>query len=361
MNRKFNRKVIFSKTPLTTAFRFGDIFQIYPCDFLNAPQSDHCSDIPLVIDYWYDLDENPEVDSEYDSIKEFASEGVNQINRLKRITNILTAVTNHRFFDYTSTSTKWGIVMPEQDELEKIIASSEPWENPSRVFLPRYEYSNLAKDKVLTEFAPIRHQHTQLVKHIDYYLNDPIESRDKVITLPQTIHDLLTKYFSIEKKQRTIIDTVAHLICNGIDLEKEMKSLSFLSFVSSIESLVNFEYKDKKDDIEFECNDCQAIKNSPIKCPKCGRPIWGVKAKFKTFLKTYVAKSEDSIAKYNRIYNLRSDIVHNGMLLLGDEQLDWKKSKKADSQWMTHLETKQLARLALVNWLLLGPNRPVVA
>ena len=48
------------------------------------------------------------------------------------------------------------------------------------------------------------------------------------------------------------------------------------------------------------------------------------------------------------------------MLLLGDEQIDWSKSDKADSQYMTHLETMQLARLALVNWLLMGPDKKIV-
>ena len=139
-----------------------------------------------------------------------------------------------------------------------------------------------------------------------------------------------------------------------------MKSISFLSFVSSIETLVNLEYKDKKDDIVFECHDCQTLKSSPISCKKCGRPIWGIKAKFKTFLKTYVAASDDSMAKFNRIYNLRSAIVHTGALLLGDEQIDWGLSEKADSQFITHIETMQVARLSLVNWLLLGLGKKIV-
>jgi hypothetical protein len=48
------------------------------------------------------------------------------------------------------------------------------------------------------------------------------------------------------------------------------------------------------------------------------------------------------------------------MLLLGDEQLNWAKSDKVDSQYITHLETMQLARLSLVNWLLMGPNKELL-
>jgi hypothetical protein len=42
--------------------------------------------------------------------------------------------------------------------------------------------------------------------------------------------------------------------------------------------------------------------------------------------------------------------------LLGDEQLNWKESKNEDSEWMTHFETMQIARAALANWLIWGPD-----
>ena len=50
----------------------------------------------------------------------------------------------------------------------------------------------------------------------------------------------------------------------------------------------------------------------PITCKICELPIWGVKTKFKTFLAKYVTSSNDAMKKFNRIYNLPSDIFHNG-------------------------------------------------
>lgn len=139
-----------------------------------------------------------------------------------------------------------------------------------------------------------------------------------------------------------------------------MKSISFLVFVSAIETLINYEYKNDKPEITFECRDCQALKTSPTSCQKCGRPIWGVNANFRKFLRTYVASSEESIKKFKRIYNLRSKIVHTGLLLLGDEHENWVKSENQNEQWKTHLETMQAARISLVNWLLQGPNKAPV-
>jgi hypothetical protein len=355
MKKKFFRNIIFSKTPLKTHFRVGDKFQIYPIDFKYAPKSKKTDHIPLVIEYWIDEEENPEVSNDWNEIKNSISSTANQINRLNRITRLLSVVSNHRFFNYPATEIVWGMSVPEEitnvnrDQIDQL--NSQP-------FIELYYYPLIAMDMEITDFVKQQHPASILLPHTYYYFYDPIESKEKQITFPRTVYSIFEKYFALDSKSRSIIDTVAHLICNGIDLKMQMKSLSFLSFVSGIETLANFEYKNQKAGVEFDCPDCQTVKSSTISCAKCGRPIWGVKAKFKTFLKTYVSESKGSEQKYNRIYNLRSNIVHNGLLLLGDEQHDWTHSDKADSQWKTHLETLQLSRLCLVNWLLRGPNKP---
>ena len=355
-NRFDFRNIIFSKTPLTGHFRFEDEFQIYPCDYENAPKSKHANDIPLIIEFWIDEDENPEVPEDLQSIKSLISPITNQTNKLSRITRLLSALTNHRIHNLSETKLKWGMTLPVDLETDK----EEINNSSSSLIMGIYYYPTIANDLKIDGFSEQRHQSINLIPHKLYYQYDPIDSKDKEIFFPTTFDKALSKYFSLDNKSRKIVDTICHLICNGIDIKSKMRSMSFLSFVSSIETLVNFEFKEKKDGVEFECHDCQTLKSSPIQCQKCGRPIWGVKAKFKAFLKTYVAYSESALAKFNKIYNLRSNIVHNGMLLLGDEQIDWSKSDKADSQYMTHLETMQLARLALVNWLLMGPDQPII-
>ena len=303
----------------------------------------------MIIEYWVDEDENPEVAEDWTELKNLISSTANQTNRLNRLTRLLSAITNHRIFYYYPTETKWGMIMPEEltdDNKEEMNNQS------SHRFYELYYYPNMHKDLTISDFSVQRHPNPILIQHTHYFTDEPFDNKKKQLTFPRTIYDILEHYFNLDPKSRKVVDTIAHLICNGIDLNTKMKSMSFLSFVSSIETLVNYEYKDKKDGVEYECPDCHTVKSSPIRCPKCGKPIWGVKAKFKEFLKTYVAKGEGSIKKYNRIYNLRSEIVHNGHLLLNDEQIDWTESTKAESQWMTHMETMQLSRLALVNWLL---------
>lgn len=350
MKKKIVRNIIFSKTPLKTQFRFFDFFQIYPCDFPGIPRSKYCDDMPLVIEFWYDENENPKIREDWKEIEEFASPMLNQSYRLTKIIQLLSAITNHRFFNYSDVYVRWGLPIPDEVTEKFNSESSQP-------ILPFFTFPGLSKNLWLNEFSTQNYPATNLIKDQDYYLKDPGEDKNKSITFPLTILGVLQKYYILDDESKKIVDSVAHLICNGIDLRYKMKSLSFLSFVSAIETLVNFEFRDQKKQIEFECPDCQTIKSSPIKCQKCGRPIWGVKAKFRSFLKTYVHNSKESISQYNRIYNLRSEIVHNGMLLLGDEQMNWMKSEKADSQWLTHLEAQQLARVSLGKWLLAGPNK----
>lgn len=353
MTKELCRQIIFSKTPLKNHFRFGDEFQIFPCDYENVPVSKFQYDFSIVLEYWYDKDEVLEVSEDLqdlENVTSFISENFKKLHQAIRITRLLTAITNHKFFVYNEkyeTNGRWGVSLPEGEIKvgEKIPTSS--WS------IPWFQYASIADDLKITEFSTQRHNDFDFLPHIDYFTQDPIDDKNKVITFPSSVFNFLEIYFNVDPIFKKMLDTVMHLISNGIDLKLRMKSLSFLSFVSSIETLVNYHYKDAKDQIVFECRYCQTIKSSPIHCQKCDRPIWGIKAKFRDFLKTYVASSEASVTKFNKIYNLRSEIVHTGTLLLGDEQFNWKPTEKENKQWLIHIETMQLARLSLINWVVM--------
>jgi len=370
MTKKYYRNIIFSKTPLKTHLKAGEHFQIYPCDFPNAPKSPRGFDFPLIIEYWVDDDIREDVSSFFEEfedvegieyLKDSFSRTAIQTVKLSQITRLLSVATNHRVFQLSESEYKWGVPLPNKKPTELTEDQKDKLNNsPSQLIMGIYTYPEMWKDLVAINFTEQRHANSIFTPHRNYYVNEPIVDRNKHITFPDTIFQIIENYFELEPASKKIIDSITHLICNGVDIRMKMKSLSFLSFVSAIETIVNFELKDKRSDIEFECNHCHALKTSPISCHYCGKPIWGVKVKFKEFLKTYVAKDDYSVKKYNKIYKLRSEIVHNGILLLGDEQLDWSKSDQPNSQYITHLEAMQIAKLSVVNWLLLGPNKKLV-
>ncbi len=349
MEKNFHRNIIFTKAHLKTNFRFKDVFQIYPCDFADAPKSEYALDNPVVIEYFTDSTKNPEVYS-WIKQKNLISGLANQTSQLNKITRLLSAITKHRFFSYSTSDSKWGIIPKENNDESEF--------NASKIFFPFFYYPNSKNDLRGNEFAAQRHLNSNFISHQNYYLQGSIDNlvddNTQEISFSDLTEKILENYFNLDEESQKIVDAVAHLICNGIDIKQSMKSLSFISFVSSIETLANYYFRNHK--VELHCESCKTIKESSFTCNECGRPIWGVTAKFKTFLSTYISNEESTKSKYNKIYNMRSRIVHNGTLLLGDEQLNWKESKKEDSEWRIHFETMQMARAALANWLIWGPD-----
>ncbi len=129
-----------------------------------------------------------------------------------------------------------------------------------------------------------------------------------------------------------------------------MESLSFFSFVSSIETLVNYEFKNEK--VEYACSDCKTLKSSERSCKKCGSPIWGVTAKYREFLFKYVSNDPNAKKMYNKIYNIRSKITHTEYLMNGENFLNWEFNDKTKEISTNHLQAMQLARRSLINWIL---------
>ena len=56
--RKYYRRIVFSKTPLKSQFRYKDRFQILPNDSENAPKSPYNKHFPLFLEYYIDFDDN---------------------------------------------------------------------------------------------------------------------------------------------------------------------------------------------------------------------------------------------------------------------------------------------------------------
>jgi hypothetical protein len=129
-----------------------------------------------------------------------------------------------------------------------------------------------------------------------------------------------------------------------------MKSLSFFSAVSAIETMVEYEYKGEK--IKYECGECKFLIESDRTCNKCGRPKWGIAEKFREFLLKYISSSDDSRKVFNKIYSIRSKIAHTKYLIFNEHVFDLEKNEKTDELFHLHMQSIQLARMSITNWLL---------
>jgi len=342
--RQYIRNIIFTKTPLEGKFRYEDIFQIYPVNLENAPNSKVTDHFPMIIEFWYDSEDVPVVE-QFDSanVNSWISVTTAQTNRLIELTSLLSSITNYQFFFYRKPETNWSVPIPEE-KTEEINQISSNWT------ASLYYYPEIGEDLKITEFSKPKFEEIILVPQKKYYWYNPVESRDKAIDFPDSIRDILAQYFKVEGNKRSVVLSSIFQICNGLELFYRMKSLSFFSFVSAIETLVNYEFRNEK--VEYTCNDCKALKSSERSCKKCGNPIWGVTAKYREFLFKYVSDEPNAKKMYNKIYTIRSKITHTEYLMNGENFLNWEFNDKTEEVSTKHLEAMQLARRSLINWLL---------
>lgn len=345
--RKYYRRIIFSKTPLKTQFRYRDVFQILPIVSNSAPINPLARHFPLFLEYYIDFDGD---EREIDIFEDLAAQQKKEFELI----NLLSVLTNHRFFKYLSDRNEWAIMTPNigfdnLSEEQKLLYNNQ---NSSWV-IGGYMYPNLKKELEIEQLSEQKHPETPLISpYYQYFTNNPVENHEGKIRFPETIVSCLDNYFSLSEKVLKKVKSCIYLTCDGIDIQDNKRSLAFLSFVSAIEGLVSLEVAD--DEITFECHNCKTIKDSPHQCPKCGRPIWGIKTKFVEFLRKFVAGSEKSAQIYREVYNLRCKITHQNQLLSGDYDLslDQNKMNLEHQDWIMRLKTLQLVRLSLSNWLM---------
>jgi len=344
--RKYYRSIIFTRSPLESQFRFEDKFQILPIISDKAPTSPYCRHFPLFLEYFIDYDQSDNAQG----ITLFEDVSAQQVVE-HEIINLLSVVSNHRFFKYHSSNNHWAVMTPNvgfdnltPDQTEKFNNQTSSWSMSS------FLYPELRKDLYITDFTEQIIDETPIVSpYTDYFLKNPIDDYTIQIKFPETIYTSLKCYYTLSELTLNRTKSIISLICDGIDIIDFKRSLGFLSFVSAIEALVGLEISDKE--VEYKCDSCKTVTDSPYKCTKCGSPIWGIKAKFREFLSKFVSESSKSITKYNKIYNLRSQITHQGQLFIGDYEFSFKDLNKKENDWLMRLETLQLARLSLNNWL----------
>jgi hypothetical protein len=274
------------------------------------------------------------------------------MSKENEIIDILSVLTNHRFFKGVIENNQWAIMTPnigfESLSKEQVDIYNNQY---SSWTFGGYVYPGLKDDLKIETLSVLKFLHTPLISpYYKYFTHDPIENEKSEVLFPETIISCLDNYYLLSPKTFRKIKSSVSLICDGLDISESKRSLAFLSYVSAIEAFVGLEFNDKE--IEFQCNSCKTILNSPYLCPDCGSPIWGIKTKFKEFLKKFVAGSDKSVSEYNKIYNLRCKIAHQGQLFISDYEFSLDNMEAKENDWLMRLKTLQLARISLTNWLL---------
>jgi hypothetical protein len=158
------------------------------------------------------------------------------------------------------------------------------------------------------------------------------------ILVPKYWKRVIENYYGLEDEERFVIRKALRLFYDGVKLEVEYPSFSFVSMVSAIETLISYYCKDYK--VE--------------RCKHCQQEQFKVMKKFKYFIQEFSGKQGKSFPKYlDKLYGKRSSIVHGGMLLFSDERSltgEREIDPKRDDYWHRNDMTK-ITRAVLINWI----------
>ena len=135
------------------------------------------------------------------------------------------------------------------------------------------------------------------------------------------------------------MDTAIAYAVSAFEIRGSHKSLSVIASFTSVETMVNFEFRNI----------------DPEKCETCGQLRFSVAKKYRDFLLKYIGDSPTNKQKFNRFYTLRSKIVHTGERFKTETLFNEATTEQQDQEFIDHLEIVQLCRLAIVQWLLKNP------
>jgi hypothetical protein len=330
----YYKVIIFCSNKLEGTFRFEDKWQIYPLKSDHSPFNKVVQYHPVVLEFFVEANKEVAIPKAFEEHREMIVKMTSQGNKIKEITTLLTAFSNYRFYANT---------VKAQYFIESVDGHLPPPEDDhaSKVGYNIYTYPEFRKTADITELTKVDFPEVTEVDHKDYFIYFD-NTYTEVVKFPNTLYPALNNYHTLkDDKQKTVYASLS-LIGNGVELSESMRSLSFISLVSSIETMVNLEYSDLK--VE--------------RCDACGAEKYRVFAKFRDFLLRYVSENEKTKKDIDKIYNVRSKIAHAGQLFLGDNTIDWSDEETQNKEGEVHIQTMQVARMSVMNWVLMRAEPP---
>ncbi len=332
----YRRTIIYTKVPLKGAFQYRDKFIFQPITSKVAPRCAYARHYPAFLDYCFEAEDGLQ---EYDLIQK-------DIDYSRKICTVFTALSNFEFFTYHSTATVWGSAAPFErfEELPQsdVEAYNEAARTSKWIAAVGYTYPEYAQDRMINKLSVLEgNVGIALDENPFYFTDNPIQVDKEEVSLQEKTTDALDVFFSLGQKERDVVYSAMVLLTDGISLGLQHQSIGFVSFISSIETMIDFENRDVR--VEH--------------CKECGQPVYSVSKKFIAYLSKYVSKTESSIGKFKRLYTLRSKIAHTGKLFLSDREFSLLNKDTTNQEWYSYMEAQQLARLSLFRWLLLNKSK----
>ena len=337
---KYYKSIIFSKTKFEEYFKYKDEFQIYPLKSEYLDRVKKYKHHPIVIEFKIEDSEwmSPKKDFSFigDIFKKEDYELLaTSMTKLDRLIDLINLFSTNLFFRYKNNDGFWTIPATS-DKTEDEIRSIEHSDFLYKFFfLKNFKNQCIIDDfnnDIAKEFNEI-----PLVNYNDYFSNDPNYDYNVLDTIkfPNVINYGLEGYFDLNAEEKKIIDTSIKYsnICMK-NLESET-TIGALSAFTSIETLMNFYYKDFK----------------PENCKECGQSRYSIAKRYTDFLLYFVGESDDLKKEYKKLYTFRSKIVHTGFSFATENLWHDMEEEKADDETIRKLQIMMVNKRLIINYL----------
>lgn len=333
----FHRVVFFTKVPLVGVYRYKNIFQMFPIILKNMPTSTFQTHFPNFLEFSTNSDDNVDFQLDFEAnstLQELFSRTARVHKKSEMILNLLSTFTNNLCFQYPAGEGAWGIPIISDRISEEMNSWSSSWCH----FM--FHFPELQREMVITEFSNPDLSTIPRGAYPEYYFVHPNMDSDKrnKIVFPVNIDNIFDSYFSQNIETKSIIDSAISFAVSAIELYNSRKTLSLLSSFTSLETMVNLEFGNDKNE----------------RCSNCGQMKYSVSKKFRNYMLKYIGSSDDLKRDFNDYYSIRSKIVHNGRKLKTEPLFNKLPPSERREEFLKRTTILQMNRLAITNWLLLN-------
>lgn len=328
---KYYKFIFFTRTELKGAFSYNNIFQIYPILGEGYPHSKIQKHFPNYIELRTTEEDSLNIQSPYPELDELISEFAPAITKQDLILNLLTTCSNHLFFKYENPIGTWALPIVSSN-VNDYSGAESIWCYPVYGSKKTSENNVIIKYTDTSKFAKI-----EQVNFRDYFVKDidPDKEYSGPIKFVSIIDSFLLSFFNLENEFKPIVNQAMYHLKNGVELADSKKTLCLLSLFTSLETMVNLEHRD------FSVENCET----------CGQQKFKISKKFRDYLSKYVSNHPKSKTKFNKLYSLRSKIVHSGEILNSEFLYSEASQETKDEENLKIAEVIQICRLSIINWV----------
>ena len=323
MTDLYRQAIVLSALPVTGWYRYKDIFQIIPpTEALKRPpaaQAHH----PLIFQWRYTASKEQRTISGHFDVPQWLLDKENSAEKARELLLALGVFLTTRIFEYRERQS-WFV------DLENTGSDAlEPKWGQELYTAQDFKSS-------IENFSSVEGVQKTNEIESNHYFNKRFIEYDAVFDTPQNLKLLLDCFFSLSANDKNAFLSSCALFEQGMEVWGMSPSLSFVGFVSCLETLVNADNRD----VTVE------------KCSECGQDRHRVTKKFHDFFLKYGDASPEFKKYAMKIYKYRSKVVHTGELFNGEVMPEKFGSDERIYDDDFRRSVIRTCRICMVNWVL---------